>query len=184
MHFTLGELLLDLVQNAANADAEAIQVKWREGGGRFTLTVVDDGNGMPPEVVRVATDPFQTDGRTHPGRKIGLGLAFLRQTAETTGGAFGLRSRLNQGTTVELECPADHVDLPPAGDRAETFALVLCTEGPREIEIVRERESGSYRLRKSELEEVLGELSSVLGRRLLREYVRSQEDWYGEDDTG
>jgi hypothetical protein len=184
VHFTLGELLLDLVQNAANADAGAIRIRWREGGGRFTLTVVDDGNGMPPDVVRKATDPFYTDRRAHPGRRIGLGLAFLRQLAETTGGAFRLESQLGTGTTVELDCPADHVDLPPAGDPAEVFALVLCTEGPREIEIVRECEPGAYRLLKSEMEAVLGDLSSVMGRRLLREYVRSQEDWNGEDDIG
>ena len=176
MHFTLGELLLDLVQNAANAGAATVRVGWQELGGRFALTVEDDGKGMPADVVRKATDPFWTDGLTHPRRKIGLGLAFLRQTAETTGGSFHLESQEKRGTTVRLECPADHVDLPPVGDTAGTFALVLCTEGPREIEIVRDRESTSYCIRKSELEEVLGDLSSVQGRTLLLEYVRSQED--------
>ena len=184
MHFTLGELLLDLVQNAANAGSRTVRVSWRERGARLSLTVSDDGSGMSPEVVSRATDPFYTDGRAHPGRSIGLGLAFLRQTADAVDGSFRLQSRPGGGTTVGLDGPADHVDLPPAGDLVDTFVLVLCTEGPREIEITRERNTGSYTIRRTEMEDVLGDLSSVEGRLLLREYVRSQEEEDGKDDAG
>ncbi len=176
MHFTLGELLLDLVQNAANAGAKTVRVSVRERNGRFAMTVSDDGAGMPAQIVTRATDPFFTDGRTHPGREVGLGLAFLRQTAEATEGSFRLQSQPGEGTTVGLDCPADHVDLPPFGDPVGCFVAVLCTEGVGEIEIARENESGAYTLRSSELEEVLGDLSSVEARGLLGEYVRSQED--------
>ncbi|MFP4113645.1 MAG: sensor histidine kinase [Spirochaetota bacterium] len=176
MHFTIGELLLDLVQNAANARSSRIRVVWSERNRRLELSVEDDGAGMAPEIVARATDPFYTDGVAHPDRVVGLGLAFLRQTAETTGGEFRLSSEPGRGTSVGLDVPSDHVDLPPRGDVVDTLVMVLCTGGPREIEIVRETDVGSYTLRKSELEEVLEELSSVEGRGLLREYVRSQED--------
>ncbi len=176
MHFTLGELLLDLVQNAANAGAQTVRVSVREGNGRFAMTVSDDGAGMSPRDVRRATDPFFTDRRSHPDRGVGLGLAFLGQTAEATDGSFRLQSKVGEGTIVGIDCPAGHVDLPPLGDPVETFVAVLCTERVGEIEISRDAGESAYTLRKSELNEVLGDLSSVEARGLLREYVRSQEE--------
>lgn len=176
MHFTLGELLLDLVQNAANAGATSVRVSVRERNGRFAMTVSDDGAGMPAQIVQRATDPFYTDGRAHPGREVGLGLAFLRQTAEATDGSFRLQSQPGEGTTVGLDCPADHVDLPPFGDPVGSLVAVLCTEGVGEIEIAREAGERAYTVRRSELNEVLGDLSSVEARGLLCEYVRSQEE--------
>ena len=183
MHFTLGELLLDLVQNAASAGSSAVRIVWRETGGRLLVSVEDDGSGMDPDLAARATDPFCTDGLKHPGRAVGLGLAFLRQTAEATGGSFRLQSCPGRGTRVALEAPADHLDLPPSGDVAEILVLALCTEGPAEMYIDRERGGHSYTLRKSELEDVLGNLSSVAGRRLLREFIRSQEEDDGKDDA-
>lgn len=176
MHFTLGELLLDLVENAAAADAARVEVTWRERAGSVVLSVKDDGCGMPAETVARATDPFTTDGVKHPGRSVGLGLAFLRQTAEATNGEFTLDSRPGRGTVVALQAPADHVDLPPSGDAVGTICMVLCTEGPKEIDVTRESDFGSYTVSRRELMGVLGELSSVEGRVLLGEYIRSQED--------
>jgi hypothetical protein len=187
VHFTQGELVLDLVQNAASAGAATVRVSWGVAGSELELIVADDGPGMPPEIVARATDPFYTDGKTHPWRSVGLGLAFLRQTAEATGGRLVLESQRREagrargsgadsGTRVGLYAPADHVDLPPAGDVVGTLSMVLCTEGPREIEATRRHDDASYTVRSSELIEVLGDLSSVEGRGLLREYVHSQED--------
>ncbi|MFW5683992.1 MAG: sensor histidine kinase [Spirochaetota bacterium] len=182
MHFTLGELLLDLVQNAASAGSRTVRVRWRRADGALELLVDDDGPGMPPEIVARATDPFYTDGIAHPTRTVGLGLAFLRQTAEATGGRFVLDSRRDgtpargRGTSVGLYAPASHIDLPPDGEVVATLVLVLCTEGPEEIEVVRQSDHGSYRVTKRELQDVLGDLSSVESRGLLREYLESQED--------
>lgn len=176
MHFTLGELVLDLVHNAASADARLVTVTWADRAGRLELRVADNGRGMPPEVVARATDPFYTDGVKHPGRAVGLGLAFLRQTAEATGGTFQLDSELGRGTTVGLTADSGHVDLPPAGDAVDTVMLALTVEGPDEIVVERATDAGSYTVRKSELEEALGDLCDVQSWALLREYVRSQED--------
>ncbi|MFW6313120.1 MAG: sensor histidine kinase [Spirochaetota bacterium] len=183
MHFTLGELLLDLVQNAADAGSSTVRITWRERDGSLLLAVEDDGCGMTGDLVARATDPFTTDGVKHPSRSVGLGLAFLRQTAESTGGRFRLDSKPGEGTRVALEAPVDHIDLPPTGDVSESLMLALCSEGPREIEVERERDGNSYTIRKSELDEVLGDLSSVTGRRLLGEFIRSQEEDDGKDDA-
>lgn len=187
MHFTQGELVLDLVQNAASAGAATICVTWQVAGSVLDLIVEDDGPGMPPEIVARVTDPFYTDGTAHPSRTVGLGLAFLRQTAEATAGELVLESRRREegrtrgsgadsGTRVGLIAPADHVDLPPAGDAVGTVSMVLCTEGPREIEVTRRHEDSFYTVRSSELVDVLGDLSSVEGRVLLREFLHNQED--------
>ena len=175
MHGTLSELLLDLVQNAVTASATRIEVGWVERAGRISIDVIDTGTGMTAQIRERALSPFYTDGIAHPSRKIGLGLPFLVQTAESVGGRFWVESEVGHGTRVGLDVPADHVDLPALGDLVDCFAFVLALDVP-EIEITRETDASAYRMRRSELVDALGDLSEVGALVLLREYVQSQED--------
>lgn len=69
------------------------------------IAVRDTGQGMTPEVVARAGEPFFT---TKPeGRGTGLGLAMARQFAERAGGALRLESAPGRGTTVTLVLPAE-----------------------------------------------------------------------------
>lgn len=175
MHFTLADLLVDLVQNAAAAGSSHIDVLWEEADGTIRATVEDDGRGMTPEERGRALSPFYTDGVKHPERKVGLGVPFLKQTVESVGGFFHLESKLGHGTTVGFQVPADNIDLPPKGDLVSAFLLVLSTDAP-EVEITRVTDFGDYMMRKSELAEVLGGLETVEQLGLLRQFVESQED--------
>ena len=90
------EVLVNLLENARNARAQRIEVRV-DGGGR-TLTVADDGVGIPPEALpRVFEPAFST---TSSGS--GLGLAIAKRLVESWGGSISLRSRLGEGTTVSL----------------------------------------------------------------------------------
>ena len=141
----------------------------------IAIAVTDNGPGMDEDTRRRALDPFYSDGRKHPDRRVGLGLPFVQQIADATGGRFVLESAAGTGTRVELEIPAMHPDAPPFSDAAGCFATLLAMGGIHELVIRRRSTGGSYELRRSDLMEALGELESVGSQVLLREYITSQE---------
>ncbi|RYJ04451.1 MAG: PAS domain S-box protein [Acetobacteraceae bacterium] len=78
-------------------------------GGYIRLSVVDDGEGMPPEILARVTEPFFT---TRPrGKGTGLGLAMARGFAEQSGGALVIESVRGHGTTVALWIPCAPEDM-------------------------------------------------------------------------
>jgi signal transduction histidine kinase len=94
------EVLVNLLENARNADATRVTV--RVGAGGRQLVVVDDGRGIAPEVLpRVFEPTFST---TSSGS--GLGLAIARRLVESWGGVITLESASGQGTTVTLTLQA------------------------------------------------------------------------------
>jgi hypothetical protein len=146
-----------------------------ESLSEMRITLADDGKGMDEATVRRAMDPFYSDGVKHPGRRVGLGIPFLRQMVDATGGTFRLESSPGQGTRLEIAVPRDHIDLPPAGDLPTAFQQALCFAGDFEMSIEHRRDDGAYRLLRSELRDALGELDTVGSQVLLREYIAAQE---------
>jgi hypothetical protein len=208
MHFTLADLVTDITQNAAESGADQVELEIRETGspegrGEFRFTVRDNGKGMSPEEARRAVDPFVSDGVKHPHRKVGLGIPFLIQTAEQSGGGWEIRSaKAGQGavvlssagergdegpgavpggggTTVSAWFDLRNVDTPPAGDLSGMFRTVLLFSGPGEICLRRLREGEgaelSYEVRKSELLEALGGFEDTGSLILLDRYLKSLE---------
>jgi hypothetical protein len=179
MHYAVADYVLDIAQNAVEARSSRVGVLFEEDGRGTKVVVEDDGVGMDDEELRRALDPFYTDGKKHSRRKVGLGLPFLAQAAEQTGGDFAIESQKGRGTRVSFRFPADNVDTPPLGDIPGLFLSLLCLPGDYEM-VVERRKAGEggldYRLVRSELSEALGglELASSLG--LLREYIVSQEE--------
>lgn len=166
---------MDLVRNSIQAGADQIELDIGENDRSVSVVVTDNGPGMDEETRLRALDPFYSDGRAHPDRRVGLGLPFVRQIAEATGGRFLLESAVGRGTRVELEIPAAHPDAPPFSDPAGCFATLLAMGGPEELVIRRATGAVSYELRRSELVDALGELESVGSQVLLLEYISSQE---------
>jgi signal transduction histidine kinase len=90
------EVLVNLLENARNADAKRVTVQVAASGRQ--LVVVDDGRGIPPEILpRVFEPTFST---TSSGA--GLGLAIARRLVESWGGAITLESVPGKGTRVTL----------------------------------------------------------------------------------
>jgi signal transduction histidine kinase len=87
--------------------------------GTLTLSVRDDGEGIPPEFQDVIFEKFgQAKGR-RLGRKTdtGLGLAFCRLAVEAHGGTISVSSEVGQGSSFVLTLPTTH-----AGDRTTSAA--------------------------------------------------------------
>lgn len=71
-------------------------------GRRVRVEVVDDGGGIPADLLPTVFDPFVTtkvDGT-------GLGLASVRHAVERHGGAIKLSSQVGEGTSVTILLPA------------------------------------------------------------------------------
>jgi signal transduction histidine kinase len=90
------EVLVNLLENARNADAKRVTVQIAASGRQ--LVVADDGRGIPAEVLpRVFEPTFST---TSSGA--GLGLAIARRLVESWGGVITLESEPGKGTRVTL----------------------------------------------------------------------------------
>jgi PAS domain S-box-containing protein len=89
----------------AAVDAELDRITDPDGlDGKFVrLSVQDTGEGMSPEVLARAFEPFYST--KEPGRGTGLGLAQVYGYARQTGGAARMTSAPGRGTTVTLLLP-------------------------------------------------------------------------------
>jgi len=174
---------MDITQNACESGAKLVELEVTENDGEFRFVTKDNGKGMTKEEMARAFDPFVTDGVKHPHRKIGLGLPFLVQTAEQSGGGWDAQSEKGQGTTVTAWFDTGNVDTPPVGDLPGMFRTVLMFDGPDDLVIHRKRHgemSGKspldYKIRRSEVEEALGGLDDTGSLVLLTKYLHSMED--------
>jgi signal transduction histidine kinase len=64
--------------------------------------VADTGNGMAPEFLRTAFEPFVT---TKGEKGTGLGLWIVRGILQNHGGKLRVRSRVGQGTVFMIDLP-------------------------------------------------------------------------------
>jgi CheY-like chemotaxis protein len=67
------------------------------------MSLCDNGTGMTPEVMERAFEPFFTTKEI--GKGTGLGLSMVFGVVRQSGGAVRIRSRLREGTTVQIYLP-------------------------------------------------------------------------------
>ena len=114
--------ILDIAENAVRAGAETILIEIADDGDRLTLRVKDNGRGMDPRTCQKATDAFYT---TKEGKRVGLGLALLAQSAQETGGELKIDSQVGAGTEVVAVFRPDHPDMRPMGDIVATMKTLI-----------------------------------------------------------
>jgi signal transduction histidine kinase len=103
----LEQVIETLLRNASDAIPAGrdghIEIRAERRNGAVRIVVSDDGDGMPPEILRRVFDPFFT---TKPqGRGTGLGLPVARGLVEGAGGAVWLESQPGAGTRAVVELP-------------------------------------------------------------------------------
>jgi PAS domain S-box-containing protein len=128
--------LLNLVVNARDAMPEGgvitISARPRQGerarptleaGDYIGLVVTDAGEGMDPDTLQRATEPFFTTKGV--GKGTGLGLSMVHGLAAQSGGQLTIESRKGVGTAVELWLPvAAGATLTSAGESARAGAVI------------------------------------------------------------
>jgi PAS domain S-box-containing protein len=90
------------------------------------LTFADTGVGMPPEVAARVFEPFFTTKER--GEGTGLGLSVIHGIVVAHGGAIDLRSRVGEGTTVDIYLPVAEVE-----DAAEVSDEQAAPQGRKHI---------------------------------------------------
>jgi len=94
----LREVVLNLLENARLAHARHVRVHTARDSARVIITVQDDGDGIPDDVMpRIFEPHFST--RTSGS---GLGLAMSRRLVDGWGGTIAVKSEQSQGTTVTV----------------------------------------------------------------------------------
>lgn len=176
MHVSLGDYLTDIVQNAVEAGANLVIADVLENGGAVEVNVADNGKGMDEGALKRAFDPFYTEPGKHAGRRVGLGLPFLRQAVEQAGGMLDVKSEPGTGTSVHVRFPSDHVDTPPAGDMAGTLTALMALPGGYELVVHRRRGDAAYTVSRNELAGAIGDLETAGALGLARRYFDGQEE--------
>lgn len=101
----LVQALVNLTNNGLDASTGIVTVSSAAEEGRILFTVRDEGEGMSPELLARAGEPFVTTKA--PGHGMGLGLFLTKSLAAQLGGELALRSAPGQGTTATLSLPRE-----------------------------------------------------------------------------
>ena len=97
----LKEVLVNLLENArlAGQDGTSVSILGRRGPeGTVVLAVVDDGHGIPEDVLPRIFEPQFSTRSTGTG----LGLAIVQRVVRAWGGSVSVASVLGEGTTVSV----------------------------------------------------------------------------------
>jgi signal transduction histidine kinase len=118
--------MLDIAENSIRAKAKNVSIILIEDkkNDLLTLTIEDDGEGMDDKTKEYALNPFFT---TKNGKKVGLGLAFLSQSAEEAQGAMKIESEPGKGTKITTTFKLGHIDRKPFGNLNETIKCLKIT---------------------------------------------------------
>ena len=117
----LRQILINLTTNAAKYGGKRCEIVFRRAGPRdLTISVIDDGPGIDPDVQASLFQPFTRGGNAFSSEieGSGLGLALCRRLVELGGGTIALDSALGRGTRVDVNLP-DALCEASAGIRSE-----------------------------------------------------------------
>jgi two-component system phosphate regulon sensor histidine kinase PhoR len=105
-------MLWHVIDNAVRYGNEPVSVSSElEEGGDLTISVRDNGSGIPEERLQSLREPFaQADqGVMRTSGRYGLGLPVAFRIAERHGAEMTIESRPEAGTHVQIRMPAGRV---------------------------------------------------------------------------
>jgi two-component system sensor histidine kinase RegB len=98
---TLEQAITNLLNNAADACKQQIDIQLQWDDKNILLKIHDDGDGIPMEMADQLGKPFITT----KGKGLGLGLFLTHATIKRYGGSIELYNHAQQGTVAELSLP-------------------------------------------------------------------------------
>lgn len=104
----MGQVVMNILLNAVQAikGKGQIRVKTFKENGWCCIEVMDNGNGIPPDILPRIFDPFFTTKDV--GKGTGLGLAVSRGIVEIHSGRIDVKSELGKGTTFTVKLPINN----------------------------------------------------------------------------
>jgi hypothetical protein len=151
---TISDHILDIVQNSIAARATLIEIIVEESkkNDLCFLSIKDNGCGMNEEMVKQACNPFFTTRKT---RKVGLGLALLKQNSERANGKFSLSSVVNKGTELRATFQYSNVDRPELGDVWDTYYLTMLSNENIDFVFEFRTDKGGFKIQSAEIKEMI-----------------------------
>lgn len=107
----LAQALVNTLDNAAEAGAQAIEVRAAVSRGTLTLVVRDDGSGVPPAILANLGKPYQS---SKDRRGAGLGLFLATNVLRVLGGTLTLDNRAGGGAEAVFNLPLAALSLEDA----------------------------------------------------------------------
>jgi nitrogen-specific signal transduction histidine kinase len=149
----LEAVLLNLTVNARDAMPKGGELTLILGvsEGLARIAITDTGTGMPPAVLKRATEPFFTTKER--GHGTGLGLSMVAGFVKQSGGTMKIVSEEGKGTTIEIFLPlvksvkasdsagtpiADPAATPSWASTAGKRRILIVDDEPALAELVRE----------------------------------------------
>ena len=174
---------LDVAENSIRAKATLVEitVSVQPGEDRLTVLIKDDGCGMDAEQLRHVQDPFFTTRKT---RKIGLGVPFFKQAAESTGGTFRIESEKGKGTTVEAVFILSHIDRMPLGDITATIHTLIVFNETTDFLYTYQYKDRQFILDTRQMRKIIGDDISFAEKEIsvfIKEYLQVNKE---ETDDG
>jgi two-component system sensor histidine kinase RegB len=100
----------NLVENAVDFALQKVVVQWRWNEQTVALTVVDDGDGFPPDIIDRIGEPYMSTRQgPEPGGGLGLGLFIAKTLIERSGATIAFRNSFvhGEGAIVEVVWPRE-----------------------------------------------------------------------------
>jgi signal transduction histidine kinase len=100
-------VFINLIDNSRKAmdPGGTISLTARHDDRNMFFTVADNGSGMTKDIINHLFEPFHPSAA--PGGT-GLGMLIVKNIVDAHGGSVDIKSRLRQGTTVEMSIPFRH----------------------------------------------------------------------------
>lgn len=103
---TLQQSLINLLNNAADASEEALEIDARWNTQQLIIDILDRGPGLHPNVAATLGE-YQISNKEHG---MGLGLFLTHATLQRLGGDIALFDRRDGGTCTRIQLPLTQMD--------------------------------------------------------------------------
>lgn len=172
--------ILDIIQNSISAESKNIEIELidSELEGFITLKIADDGAGMDDEILKKIEDPFFTT----KGKKTGLGIPLLKQSAIECDGEFRIESSPGKGTKIITTFKRDHIDRKPVGDLGSTMVASILSNPECHLRLTLKKiaRDGTESLFVFDTEELKKELENIpinapAVLKFIEDYLRAQQ---------
>jgi signal transduction histidine kinase len=105
----LGQVFLNIIMNAVQAVSEvaggAIHIQTESEGKTLSISIMDNGCGIPEDKINLVFDPFYTTKDI--GEGTGMGLSISYGIVQKHNGSISVSSVLGKGTKFTLQFPLD-----------------------------------------------------------------------------
>lgn len=106
--------LINIIENGIKAAKDKVTLELRVSGADLTITIADDGPGIPAEVMENLGEPFISVRN----QGMGLGIYLANASISRLGGSIEMRNRVEGGAVTRITLPlaklTNRGEIPPA----------------------------------------------------------------------